>query len=202
MADFKRQTAFKLKIGDIFSGKPIIENERFTAMEINGKAISRVNLVANVVEKYSSAEKKYISLTIDDASGQIRLKIFGDEVDKFHEVNQGETVLVVGLLRQYNDELYITPEIVKPQDPRYLLVRKLEFDKPSNKIVSNNDIIELSSQIIKKIKESEPEGIGSEKLILELKDFSPELINQEIKKALEQGVIYEPRPGVLRYLGM
>ena len=171
-------------------------------MEINGKAISRVNLVANVVEKYSSAEKKYISLTIDDASGQIRLKIFGDEVDKFHEVNQGETVLVVGLLRQYNDELYITPEIVKPQDPRYLLVRKLEFDKPSNKIVSNNDIIELSSQIIKKIKESEPEGIGSEKLILELKDFSPELINQEIKKALEQGVIYEPRPGVLRYLGM
>ena len=31
--------------------------------------------------------------------------------------------------------------------------------------------------------------------------IEPSLINQEIKKALEDGIIYEPRPGIVRYLG-
>ena len=203
MSDFKRQTAIKLKIGDIFNGKPIIENERFNAMEINGRNVSRVNIVANVVEKYTSSEKKYVSLTIDDASGQLRVKIFGDDVDKFLEVTQGDTVLVIGLLRQYNQELYITPEIIKKQDPRYLLVRKLEFEKElPKKVLENKNGFDISDEIISKIKESEPNGIENEKIIIDLKDYPAEIINQEIKKALEGGVIYEPRPGILRYLGM
>ncbi|MEK6891058.1 MAG: OB-fold nucleic acid binding domain-containing protein [Nanoarchaeota archaeon] len=202
MADFKRQVAYKLKIGEIFLGKPIIDNDRFMGMEIENKQVSRVNIVANIVEKYSSAEKKYVSLTIDDASGQIRIKIFGDDVDKFIDLTQGDTVLVIGLLRQYNDEMYINPEIIKKQDSRYLLVRKLEFEKQPIKIVDNKIVIEVSDQIITKIKEAEPDGISNEKLIIDLKTFSADIINNEIKKALEQGVIYEPRPGMLRYLGM
>ena len=30
---------------------------------------------------------------------------------------------------------------------------------------------------------------------------APEIINQEIKKLLEEGMAYEPRPGKLRFLG-
>jgi hypothetical protein len=36
---------------------------------------------------------------------------------------------------------------------------------------------------------------------MKLKDASPEIINQEIKKFLEEGIIFEPRPGKVRYLG-
>ena len=198
--DFKRATAYKLKIGDIFSGKKILDGERFNFLELGNKKINRINIIANIVEKYSSSEKQYISLTIDDASGQIRLKIFGDDVQKFSDINQGDSILVIGLLRNYNDEIYITPEIIKKQDPRYLLVRKLEFEKYAPKEVNHQERFALSDKIINKIKEAEPEGIGMDKLIEELHE-SVDLINQEIKKALEGGIIYEPRPGMLRYLG-
>ncbi|PIN94860.1 hypothetical protein COU53_01950 [Candidatus Pacearchaeota archaeon CG10_big_fil_rev_8_21_14_0_10_30_48] len=104
------------------------------------------------------------------------------------------------MLRNYNDEIYITPEIIRKQDPRYLLVRKLEFEKYAPKEVNHQERFALSDKIINKIKEAEPEGIGMDKLIEELHE-SADLINQEIKKALEGGIIYEPRPGMLRYLG-
>ena len=201
MADFKRQIAYKLRIGDILRGKTVMDNERFGFLELDDKRIIRVNIVANIVEKYNSSEKQYVSLTIDDASGQIRIKIFGDDVVKFQNINQGDTIMVMGLLRWYNNELYLTPEIMKTQDPRYLLVRKLEFEKEMPKIVDKGEILALTDQIKQRIKESEPEGISSEKLIMELHS-APDLINQEIKKALEQGVIYEPRPGLLRWLGV
>jgi hypothetical protein len=37
-------------------------------------------------------------------------------------------------------------------------------------------------------------------MILNLK-AAPDVINLEIKKLLEEGMVYEPRPGKLRYLG-
>ncbi len=178
-----------------------MDGERFSFLELGDKRISRINIVANVVEKYSSEEKQYIALTIDDASGQIRIKIFGDDVLKFSNISQGDTIMIVGLLRSYNNEIYINPEIIKVKDPRYLLVRKLEFEKDAPKVIDNHKILAVADQILKKIKESEPGGINAEQLIMELKE-TPDLINQEIKKALEQGIIYEPRPGILRYLGI
>ena len=200
VGEFKRATAYKIKIGDIFKGNNVIEGDRFAFVELENKKLSRVNLVANVVDKFSSMEKQYISLTIDDASGQIRLKIFKDDVVKFADVNQGDTVLVIGLLRNYNEEIYIAPEIIKKQDPRYLLVRKLELDKSDSKKIDSSQVLQLSDKIISKIKNAEPDGITQERIILDLKE-TPEIINTEIKKYLEQGIIYEPRPGMLRYLG-
>ena len=128
MADYKRHVAYKLKIGDVIQGKRIFDADKFSFIELGDKKISRVNVIANVVDRYSSVEKSYISLTVDDASGQIRIKIFGDDVNKFSNISQGDTILVIGLIRVYNDELYITPEIMKKKDPKYLLVRKLEFN--------------------------------------------------------------------------
>tara|TARA_Y100000034_G_C6805449_1_gene361643 strand:- start:342 stop:950 length:609 start_codon:yes stop_codon:yes gene_type:complete len=198
--DFKRATAYKLKIGDVFSGKKILDGERFSFLELGDRKITRVNIVANVVERYSSGEKAYVSLTLDDASGQIRVKIFGDDVQKFQDIDQGDSVLIVGLLRNYNDELYITPEVIRKQDPRYLLVRKLEFEKMAPKEVDSQERVALADKIVNMVKGAEPEGVSQDKLILDLHE-TPDLINQEVKKALEQGIIYEPRPGMLRYLG-
>ena len=36
---------------------------------------------------------------------------------------------------------------------------------------------------------------------MQLKDANPQVISQEIKKLLEEGIIYEPKPGRVRYLG-
>jgi RPA family protein len=198
--DFKRQTAYRIKVGDVFKGRPIFDGERFSFLELGDRKIARVNIIANIVERYLSDEKNYMSLTIDDASGQVRIKVFGEDIARFEEIGQGDTVNVIGLLRSYNNELYINPEIIKKKDSRYLLVRKLEFEKTAPKPVDNEKVIAVADQILKMIKDAEPDGIGVDKIIEELKE-NADLVNQEVKKALEQGIIYEPRPGVLRYLG-
>jgi len=197
----QRATAYKLRIGDILAGKPSLDGERFNFLELGNKQIIRVNIVANIIEKYQSEEKKYISFTIDDASGQIRIKIFGDDIEKFAEIGQGDTVTIIGMLRFYNNELYISPEIIKQQDPRYLLVRKLELEKETPKQTSKEETKAVKDRIIDMIKEAENNGgIDIDKLIMEIKS-SPEIINQEITKLLEEGLVYEPRPGKIRYLG-
>jgi len=36
---------------------------------------------------------------------------------------------------------------------------------------------------------------------MNFREASPKIINQEIQKLLEEGIIFEPRPGKVRYLG-
>ena len=203
---FKRHIAYKLRIGDILMGKPIIDGDRFSFLELGDKKIVRINVIGNIVDKYESeGDKKYSFLTLDDGSGQIKLKLFGDDVEKFKDVNQGQTILVIGVLRNFNNETYISPEIVREQDPKYLLIRKREIEKDKSKNakpVAREQIIAIKDKILDKIKNAEEEGgIDVDKLIMDLRDISPEMINQEIKKLLEEGIIFEPRPGRVRWLG-
>ena len=200
--EFKRKIAYKLRVGEILEGKQIIENERLRFLELDKKEIVRVNVIANIVDKFiQDGEKKFGSITLDDASGQIKVKVFGDEISRFEDLNQGDTILVIGLLRSWNSELYITPEIIKNRSPSYLLLRKLEVEAEQPKVQSQEKTLAVKDKIINMVKGSEKDqGIEIEKIILELKE-SPSLINQEIKKLLEEGTAYEPRPGKLRYLG-
>lgn len=209
MPDYTRQIAYKLKIGDLLNGKTVMEEERFKFLELGDRNIVRVNIVANVIEKFQSeGEKKFASLTIDDASGQVRLKTFGDDISKFNDVEQGDSIRVIGVLRFFSDELYILPEIIKKLDPRYLLVRKLEIEKDRKEKpiqVSREQVKAVKDQVLDMLKKQEEgkgasEGVDVDKIIMEIK-ASPDLINQEIRKLLEEGIAYEPRPGKIRYLG-
>lgn len=203
---FKRHIAYKFRIGDILIGKPIMDEDRFSFLELGNKKIVRINVVGNIVDKYErEGEKKYSFLTLDDGSGQIRLKSFGDDTEKFKNINQGQTIIVIGVLRYFNNEIYISPEIIKEQDPKYLLVRKMEIEKnrsQNSEPVAKEQIIAIKDKILELIKNSEDEGgIDTDKIIMNLRETSPEIINQEIQKLLEEGIIFEPRPGRLRYLG-
>jgi len=204
---FKRNIAYKLRIGEIAKGNPIIENERFHSIDLNGKKIVRVNVIGSVVDKYeSNGEKKFLFITIDDGSGQVKLKTFGDDVAKFSGVLQGQTVVVIGVLRFFNNEVYISPEIVKEFDPKYLLVRKLELEKDgkvsgvSEPIKKENSFL-IRDKVIELIKNSESEGGIDLEKIGAYTNSSSELVGQEIQKLLEEGIIFEPRPGRVRWLG-
>lgn len=199
---FKRHIAYKCKIGDLLAGKPDMEGDKMKHLVCDEKQIIRTNVVANIVEKYvQEGEKRFGSLTLDDASGQIKLKFFGDDVDKLAKFEQGDTVLVIGLLRLWNNEIYITPEIIKKKELAFLLLRKLETDKMKLKQYDKEHAAALKDKIVEMIKEADKSGgIEVEKIILEMKE-SPGTINKEIKKLIEDGVAYEPRPGKLRWLG-
>lgn len=208
MADeqFKRNIAFKLRIGDILIGKPVNDGERFSFLELGNKKVVRLNVVGNIVDKFESeGERRFSVLKLDDGSGQINLRIFADDVEKFKNINQGQTVLVIGVLRQFNDEIYIIPEIIRELDPKYLLVRKLEIENRKAKNtepVARDQIIAVKDKILGAIKGAEDEGgIEIDRIIMSLRDISPVIINQEIQKFLEEGIVFEPRPGKVRYLG-
>ena len=203
----KRNTAYKLRIGGILMGKPIINGERFSFLELGDKKIARVNVVGNVIDKYESqGEKKYTFLTLDDGSGQIKVKAFGDDTQITEKNSQGETILIIGTLRYFNTEIYISPEISKSLNPKYLLVRKLEVEKKRNNIapieINKEKIFAIKDKILNLIKDAEHnEGKETDEIIIEIKEATPDMINQEIKKLHEEGIIFEPRPGKLRYLG-
>ena len=208
---YKRETAYKLRIGDLLKANQIFEqsenlNPKLKFVELGNKKILRVNVVANVVDKFGSeGEKRFASITLDDGSGQIRARLFGMDINKFEGIAQGDTLIIIGLLRSFNQELYILPEIIKKIDPRYLLVRKLEIEKsypqpPTPEQKQKAKI--LRDEIIEMIKDAEKnEGIDKDEIILNLRDSNPEIISQEIQKLLEEGIIYEPKPGRVRYLG-
>jgi RPA family protein len=200
--EFKRQIAFKYRIGQVLGGKNIMEGERIKSVEIQEKNVIRINIIGNVVEKYiQEGERKFGTLTLDDGSGQIKIKSFGEDVDKLTQYTEGETVLVIGLLRVWNNEIYIAPEIIKKKEPTYLLIRKLEVEKDLPTQTNKEQVAQLKDKILAYVKEAEKnQGIDIEKLIQDIKEH-PSLINQEIRKLLEEGMIYEPRPGRLRYLG-
>ncbi|MEK6823401.1 MAG: OB-fold nucleic acid binding domain-containing protein [Nanoarchaeota archaeon] len=205
---FKRNIAYKLRIGDILMGKPIINQEKFQFLELGNKKIVRVNVIGNIVDRYQSeGEKKYLFLTLDDGSGQIHLKVFGDDMEKFKEIRHGETVLVIGIIRNWNNETYISPEIIKEQNPKYLLIRKLELEKQrlessEGEPLAKEQIKALKDRILDMVKNSEKDGgLETDRIITEIRDVSPEIINQEMQRLLEEGMIFEPRPGKVRYLG-
>lgn len=203
---FKRNIAYKKRIGDILVGKPVNNGDRFAFLELGDKKIVRVNIVGNIVDRYESeGDKKYVFFTLDDGSGQIKLKAFGDDVDKFKGVVQGQTVVAIGNLRNWNDEIYMSPEVIKELDPKYLLLRKLETEKErssNTKPVEKEQITAIKDKILELIKSAEEDGgIETEKIINKFQDVSSTIIDQEIKKLLEEGIAFEPRPGKVRYLG-
>ena len=202
MADeFKRHIAFKLKIGDVLSGNKIIDGEKLKFIEANGKNVARVNLIANVVDKFiQDDEKKFASITLDDASGQIKLKTFGDDIEKLKLFEQGDTVLAIGMVREWNNEVYVTPEIIKKKQPEYLLLRKLENEK-NQPLETDKKSSDIKQRIIDIIKREEQNGGADIKNLTAELQAKSETVNQEIRKLLEEGTIYEPRPGKVRYLG-
>lgn len=207
---YKRNIAYKQRIGEILLGKPIFDGEKFSCVELGDRRLVRINIIGNIIDKYeSTGDTKYIFYTIDDGSGQLRVRIFGEDLNKFPSFDQGQTVLVVGLLRSYNNEVYVTPDIIKEQDPRYLLIRKIETEKERATRVPVRETEEgttakgaLRDQILEKIKAAEDDG-GKEidAIIMELQDTPTELISGEITKLLEEGIVFEPRPGKIRWLG-
>jgi len=219
-----RQTAYKMRIGDMINGNIIFDGDRFSSLEAKNKKVSRINVICNVVDKYSNPEKNFNSVTIDDGTGQIRVKAFSESTILLNGLEIGDTVKIIGLLRQFNDELYIMPEIVTRVDVKWAYVRRLElvkeygefeekinaaektgekYTEPEEEIIEREklslDTEETSRAVIlKKIRENK-DGIDIEQLIMELK-FPVNEINSSISSLISEGEVYEPKPGHLRSL--
>ncbi len=202
----QRMTAKKVKIQDITSGKWVKkEGMEPSYIETNyGDQLSRVRIMGTVVSKFVSEDENFASITIDDASDTIRAKTF-KTTKPINNVEVGDIVDVVGKIREYNEEIYIIPEIVtKITDPNMELLRRLEIaedmkgrenitKKPEVKKEENED---LRKQILDLI-ETNTEGIAYSEIMNSVSGTEEE-IEAVINDLLAEGICYEPTPGKIR----
>jgi RPA family protein len=128
----KREPAVKLRIKDIVEGKFVAGEKE--SMRPNylittfGKKVSRVNVLATIVDKFINEEESYISFTLDDGTASIKAKAFKDVVKFVKNLEIGDLAIFIGKIREWNEELYINVEIGrKIDDPNYETYRRLEL---------------------------------------------------------------------------
>lgn len=219
----KRQVAVKAKINELIEGKYIKEEgwkPNYIVTNSN-KNISRVNLVGVVVSE-PSAEMNNQNLIIDDGSGRIEVRSFDGGI-LLNNFGLGDVILLIGRPREYNDEKYIVPEIIKKiENRKWVSVRKKELEKeetmeknkakqPKTQDFIKEEIVEsveeenkeleketIYEKIIKKIKEIDKgDGVDIEELLGSLSEPNSEKI---INSLLEQGEIFEVTPGMVKVL--
>jgi RPA family protein len=128
---FERGTAVKLRVGEVLEGE-FHRGEgqmepNYLLLSQRGK-VSRVRLLGTIVSRFMSEDQKYATLTLDDGTDTIALRAFREEVEIFREVKIGDDVDVIGKVKEYEGERYVSPEIVRRlEDPHWELVRRLEL---------------------------------------------------------------------------
>ena len=209
---YQNQTAIKILIKDILEGYLTQENnEGLTFLQTTSKRIHRINLIGVVVKK-----EKIGSITnvfVDDASGKIVIRFF-EENKSTEKISVGDVIVVVGKIRSYQEEKYISPEIVKKVAPLWLKVRSLELslseekeskeDLPiekveEEKVLEKKEVSLLPFQkIAKLIKElDQGEGVLIEEII---EKSSLQETEQILDKMLETGDIFQNLPGKIKVL--
>lgn len=185
----KRLTAKKVRIFDLVNGKfsPGSKEEMKPSYLITslGQKISRVNIVATIIDKFLSEDENYATITIDDGTETIRVKAFRESVQLIKKFEVGDLILVIGKLKEYAGEIYINAEIVKKVEANYEILRKLEIlSELINQRKIAKEIIELSSQLSEEeLKEytSKKFGIGEEELEFMLLNQKAREINYKPK---------------------
>lgn len=125
-------TAVRASISDITNGKYGDDNGPHVVSPF-GVELRRVVVVGFVVNKFyregdGADKKRFESITIDDGTDTIRVKVWGDEDAALLEgVKENILTLVVGKVRNFEDETYIIPEIVRElTDPNYMSLHLME----------------------------------------------------------------------------
>ena len=128
----KRMTAVRASISDIVNGTFGEDNGAHVTSSY-GVELRRVVIVGFVVSKFnkesnSEGGKRFMSITLDDGTDTIRIKVWGEEESALLEgVKEDILALVIGKVRKYEDEIYIIPEIVKEiTDPNFMGLHLLE----------------------------------------------------------------------------
>ena len=121
-----RQTAFKVSISSLLNGKYVQqEGWQPNYLEINEKQISRINLIATILDKQET--ESLLTLILDDGTANIQAKAFNEDIKRVSNLNIGDLILLIGRPRNYNNELFISIEIAKKIDPVWSKVRRLEM---------------------------------------------------------------------------
>ena len=198
-----RQIAYIVHINDILSGKFTKEdNLNPSYVRIGSKSVSRVNVIGVVIGLNNDGS--FQKIVVEDGSGKISLRNFEKRVD----VNIGDVIHLVGRIREFGNERYITPEIIKKNvNKKWSLVWK-EFALKDDNEHGSEKVEEINLEEVKfvhsesyidKLLESiraldSGDGASYKEVVKNIHD------EKVISNLLLQGEIFEVKPGKLKVL--
>ena len=206
-----RQTAYKLWISDLVKGEYYRELREWEPNYVltRGLKVSRVNIVANVVDKYLNSNYAYLDL--DDGSSKIRVKGWGEDINLIKEVRLGALILAIGRVREFNGEIYLIPEIIKElQNLDWAKLRRLELAKLYGDALKNDEIAEEKlkvEEVLEDVTQTARKKIfgiigGIDEITYDELVSKTELDKKEVerivKELIKEGELYMPRPNYLR----
>ncbi len=220
----KRQTAYRFWIRDIVSAEKEVNKEGFVYFSIKGKEAVRVNIIANIINSYSNESGSYLSITMDDGSGQIRVKAWNEDTGQLSGIAIGDMVLVVGRISESSGEIFVRPEIVKKvNEAEWELARKLEliesYGKPDRMqqqlkeeapvevkeevveevVVAKTDAKDARGKIVKILEEAPAGGIEIQDTINK-SGLGEDEADGVIEELLKEGEVFQPKRGFLKLI--
>lgn len=222
-----RQNAYKLWIAEIISADYIREDGEWEPnyLDVKGVKVTRVNVIGTITEVFANATADYATITIEDGSAQIAIRAFKEDVKLVIGVNIGDSILIIGRPKQYQNEIYLVPEIVKKLDnPAWMKVRKAELLQTRGNIQQKSLLIvppeasdrEAREELIatntplrgdegtrqKLLNILEKQGELGMDIDVLIKDSETEEGEAEkiIEELIKEGEIYMSRPGVLKII--
>ncbi|MBI2654688.1 hypothetical protein HYX02_07845 [Candidatus Woesearchaeota archaeon] len=198
----KRNVAYKVRISDILNANFVKDGFSAGYIKLGENNVSRVNVIATMV--FKSESPSLDNAVIDDGTGRISLRTY-EQSNLFAKIDVGDFVLVIGRLREFNNEKYIVPEIMKKMmnvmwaDVRRSETGNMEMGyKSAQYAVSAEDspnVYEKVCSVIKKLDNGD--GVFIEDIIKSLDYMDVEKI---INRLLENGDVFELKPGKLKVL--
>lgn len=194
MVDIIRQIAHKAWISDIVNNEFIRQSGEWEPnyVLIRDLKVSRVNIIANVITKYKSDDGDYIFLTIDDGSDNIQVKGWKDDTKLLDEFNVGDTILLIGRIRESNSQRYLSPEVIKKLEKvEWVILRKKELTKIYGKFEKGDFPKEIGVKLEEKpVPTKEPDFYVKEEIVNEGSSESErqKVLNMIEKLSSEEGI--------------
>ncbi len=203
-----RHTAYKVWINDLHKSDVKVAEEGFSYLGIGENKVVRMNLFGSVIDKFVA--ESYATIIIDDSSGNIRLRVWAEDLYMLDSLEVGDLLFVVGRWAEYDGERYLRPEIVKKISVDWALLRRLELNKTYG-APSKEEKIEIKEES-NKVEEVPPSLSAREVVLNMIEKFDElsevdlvskskvkkEVLDLAIQDLLKEGEIFSPKKGYYR----
>ena len=207
--DYQRLTAFRACINDLIIANYVIQKEGADYVEFKNLRVSRVRLIATIVNKRVNEDGTYAYLVLDDGTETMRVKSWKEDVKKLEKPVIGDIIEIIGRVKEWEGERYLTCESVKVlNDPNHWLYHKFELLLAGEKVERIEEKSEsgvstgveakkdknesAEDKILRLIKENDIGKGTSLALIFKSSGFSEKEVEEVLKNLLIDGLVYEP----------
>jgi len=203
MAQIKREIAAICMIDSLLNGRFVrTEGWNPSYFSTDFGDVSRVNVIGVVINKENAG-----GVLVNDGTGSILLRNF--EGDVFGGLDLGDLILIIGRPRVYNEQKYILPEIIKKLNPKWGEYRKLQLGllkkrmlpvKRESRVALETETKQVNhfQKIMNFIKDLD-DGNGAE-IGEVIKRANTPNGEELIRKLIEEGEIFELKPGYVKIL--